>query len=75
MKITWLADELRIFYTGCNGGDSMKIKVNILGAAAAGIFAVASAVIGEMNQQKAIDEAIEKRLHQEEESDEEEEES
>lgn len=38
-------------------------KLNIIGALAAGAFAVVTAVIGDINQQKAIDEAIEKRMN------------
>ena len=37
-------------------------KLNIIGALAAGAFAVVTAVIGDINQQRAIDEAIDKRM-------------
>ena len=50
-------------------------KLNIIGALAAGAFAVATAVIGDINQQRAIDEAIDKRMaskNSDEEDDEEE---
>lgn len=51
-------------------------KFNIVAAAAAGLFAVATAIIGDINQQKAIDEAVERRMNQEtDEDDETEEES
>lgn len=49
-------------------------KVSIIGALAAGAFAVVTAVIGDIQQQKQIDEAIDKRLNHKEADDEDEEE-
>lgn len=49
-------------------------KIGWLGAVAAGLFAAATAVIGDIQQQKQIDEAIEKRFNHEETNDEDEEE-
>ena len=50
-------------------------KLNIIGALAAGAFAVVTAVIGDINQQRAIDEAIEKRIPKNSDEEDEEEES
>lgn len=53
-------------------------KISWIGAAAAGLFAVATAVIGDIKQEQAINEAVEKRLNSQndsEEDDDEEEES
>ena len=52
-------------------------KFNVIGALAAGAFAVVTAVIGDISQQRAIDEAIQKRMNSEnsDEEDDEEEES
>lgn len=50
-------------------------KIGWLGAVAAGLFAATTAIIGDIQQQKQIDEAIEKRMpkNSDEEDDEEEE--
>lgn len=50
----------------------MAKKINILGALAAGAFAIAGAVISEVNQQKAIEEAVKKEVNKQDESNEEE---